>query len=122
MKHVKFLSVLFVSLLATQFSFGQTAIQDSVLVNGNCGMCKKTIEKSAMAAGATTVSWNKTSKYLSMTYDPAKTNSNKIQTAVAKSGYDTQDVKAGDDAYKGLEECCQYDRKNPLLAPKKVNN
>lgn len=119
MKHIKFLTLLFVGMITVQLSFAQNSIQDSVLVNGNCGMCKKTIEKSALTAGATTAFWNKTTKYLKVNYDPAKTNSATIQRAIAKSGYDTQDVKAGDDAYEGLDECCQYDRKNPLLVPKK---
>ena len=113
MKTIKYLSLLFISLIAFQFSNGQT-ISDSVMVNGNCGMCKKTIEKNALAAGAETASWNKTTKFLTVSYDPAKSNTDKIQKSVAKAGYDTQDFKANDKAYKGLEECCQYDRSKDL--------
>ena len=118
MKYIKNLSALFFALFAFQFSFAQSAIQDSIMVNGNCGMCKKTIEKSALAAGATTATWNKTTKFLNVSYDPSKSNSTKIQSAVAESGYDTEDFKASDKAYKGLKECCQYERKE-LNEPKK---
>ena len=63
-----------------------------------------------MAAGAIAANWDKETKILELSYDPAVTNSAKIQTAVAAAGYDTQDVKATDQAYHSLDECCQYDR------------
>lgn len=102
-------------IISLVFAFsGMAAAQDSrtdsVWVNGNCGMCKKTIEKNATAAGATLASWNKTTKYLQLTYDPAKTNPSVIQQAIAKAGYDTQDMKAQEADYLALEGCCQYDR------------
>ena len=118
MKTLKFLSILFISLIAFQFGSAQT-ISDSVMVNGNCGMCKKTIEKNALAAGAETASWDKKTKFLTVSYDPAKSNTDKIQQSVAKAGYDTQDFKGNDKAYKGLEECCQYDRSKDLKVAKK---
>jgi len=30
---------------------------------------------------------------------------------IAAAGYDTRDFRANDEAYKNLEECCQYKRK-----------
>ncbi|MBK7434614.1 MAG: hypothetical protein IPI66_12455 [Chitinophagaceae bacterium] len=54
-------------------------------------MCKKVIEKSAKTAGATAAVWDEDSKELKVTYASNKTNSTKIQQAIAKSGYDTQD-------------------------------
>jgi hypothetical protein len=81
-------------------------------------MCKKHIEKSALEAGATAANWDKKTKFLNISYDPATSNSQKIQAAIAEAGYDTQDVKASDSAYSKLEECCQYDRKE-LKAQKK---
>ncbi|MEO6819713.1 MAG: heavy-metal-associated domain-containing protein [Ginsengibacter sp.] len=118
MKSIKFLGLIFISLIAFQFSNAQT-ISDSVMVNGNCGSCKKTIEKNALAAGAETAFWNKTTKFLTVSYDPAKSNSSKIQQSVANAGYDTQDFKANDKAYKGLDECCQYDRSKDLKVARK---
>jgi hypothetical protein len=63
-----------------------------------------------MKAGATVADWNKKTKFLQISYDPAVTNSAKIQTAIAAAGYDTQDFKASDSAYDKLDDCCQYDR------------
>jgi periplasmic mercuric ion binding protein len=110
MKIIKSFTILFFSILSFQFSSAQTAKSETIKVNGNCGMCKKHIEKSAMEAGATAANWDKKTKFLQISYDPAITNSAKIQTAVAGAGYDTPDFKASDSAYDKLEECCQYDR------------
>ena len=85
--------------------------EETIKVSGNCGTCKKKIEKAATAAGASFASWDKSTKILDVKYDATKTNEKKIQESIAAVGYDTQDVKASDEAYKKLDECCQYDRK-----------
>lgn len=81
-------------------------------------MCKKTIEKSALAAGATTASWDRKAKVLKVDFNASETNNEKIQKAVAASGYDTEKFTAPDEAYAKLHECCLYDRK---AMPKKNN-
>jgi len=111
MKIIKFLSILFFSIISSQFSSAQSVSKfETIKVNGNCNSCKKHIESSAMKAGATVADWNKKTKFLQISYDPAVTNSAKIQTAIAAAGYDTQDFKASDSAYDKLDDCCQYDR------------
>ena len=87
------------------------AKEETIKVSGNCGTCKKKIEKAATAAGATFASWDKTTKVLAVKYDASKTSDKKIEESIAAAGYDTEDVKASDEAYKKLDECCQYDRK-----------
>ncbi|MBL7992327.1 MAG: cation transporter [Candidatus Kapabacteria bacterium] len=86
--------------------------KETVKVWGNCGMCKKTIEKSLKGVeGIESATWNKTTKTLSVSYDDSKITMKKIEEKVAAAGYDTQNVKANDGAYSNLAECCQYDRK-----------
>ncbi len=119
MKFIKFFVILFIGMASAQFAGAQTSIKDSIVVNGNCGMCKKTIEKSATEAGATTAFWDRKAKVLKVDFDSTKTNNETIQKAVAKSGYDTQDFTAPDEAYSNLEACCQYDRKPLKKADKK---
>ena len=119
MKSLKLFITFFVSLFAFQLSQAQTASKTEIItVNGNCGMCKKNIEKNALEAGAATAIWDRKTKFLTVSYDPNTSSPAKIQNAIAESGYDTQDVKASDSAYFKLEECCQYERKE-LKAPKK---
>jgi mercuric ion binding protein len=84
---------------------------DTVKVWGNCEECKGKIEKAATAAGATTANWSDETYLLVVNYDASKTTPLDIQKSVAAVGYDTQDVKAEDAAYKKLPKCCQYDRK-----------
>jgi len=95
----------------TLFSLAQ-AKSDTIKVWGNCGMCKTTIEKAAKKAGAKTASWNEDSKELKVSYAANKTSSAKIQEAIAKSGYDTQDFTAINSAYDNLHGCCKYERKD----------
>jgi len=58
-------------------------------VSGNCGMCKSSIEKAAKTAGATTANWDMDTKILTFMFD-GKTNLDKIETAIAAIGYDTE--------------------------------
>lgn len=112
-----------VLMLALGFGMGQQAIGqsafDSVPVSGNCGMCKKTIETAAKKGGAQTALWSTTDKMLKVSFNSKKTSLARIQEAVAKSGYDTRDVKANDKDYAQLHSCCQYDRKKVDASPAK---
>lgn len=85
---------------------------DTVKVWGNCEECKNKIEKAAETAGAATASWSDETYLLVVNYDAAKTSVLDIEKSIASVGYDTQDVKADDAAYKKLPKCCQYDRKD----------
>ncbi len=90
----------------------QTGLKkDTIKVWGNCGMCKKTIEKAAITGGAKTADWNTETKVLTVAYNAKSTNGKKIQQSVAASGYDTQDFTANNEAYDKLHMCCKYDRK-----------
>lgn len=80
-------------------------------VNGNCGMCKKTIEKAAKKAGATFASWNEETHQLQVKYHASKTSIPVIQKKIAESGYDNVGATAPDAAYDKLHHCCKYERK-----------
>jgi periplasmic mercuric ion binding protein len=79
-------------------------------VNGNCGMCKGNIEKAAKKAGATTASWSEATHVLAVKYNSKKTNTKKLQDAIAKAGYDNIGATAPQSAYDKLHSCCKYDR------------
>lgn len=84
---------------------------DSLKVYGNCGMCKATIEGSLKKKdGVISKKWDKNTKILVVTYNPAKISLQKIADKVASAGYDNELAKAPDEAYKQLHECCQYNR------------
>jgi periplasmic mercuric ion binding protein len=113
MKSLKMIAGILFSLFISNTSFAQKATikKETVKVWGNCGMCKAKIEKAAKSAGATKASWNEDSKMLQVTYNTNKSSTAKIQAAIAKTGYDTQDYTGDNGAYTKLHSCCQYDRK-----------
>jgi len=92
-------------------------------VRGNCGMCKRTIEKAANSVeGVSKAQWSKEQKMIMVSFDSSKTTELAIQKAVAASGYDTENVKGKTEAYNKLPGCCKYDRSmkmNQKVASKK---
>jgi len=95
-------------IIASLFSANaQTATK--LKVSGNCGMCKSSIEKAAKTAGATTANWDMDAKLLTLMFDD-KTNLDKIETAIAAVGYDTEHKTATKATYDALHECCKYER------------
>jgi copper chaperone CopZ len=91
---------------------------ETAKVYGNCGMCKKTIEKAANEKGVVKAEWDVDSNLLTMTYDAEKTNPDAILKKVAYAGYDSDKYKAPTEVYEGLHGCCQYDR--PGESPSKA--
>ncbi len=99
-------------LMALGFSvFAQNVKTEKFKVKGNCGMCETRIEKAANSVdGVTSADWDKETKMIKVTFDPAKTDLHKIHMAIAKAGHDTDMHKASQEAYDKLPGCCKYDR------------
>jgi mercuric ion binding protein len=111
----KLLLVLFVSLIGyaaqAQEKKGKNA-KHEIEVKGNCEMCKKRIEKAAYSvAGVKSAVWSAESQQLKIILNEQKAASLEIEKAVAKVGHDTEHVKATDEDYSNLHDCCSYDRK-----------
>lgn len=87
------------------------AATDTVHIYGNCGMCEKTIEKSAFVKGEAKADWDKGTDLAVLTYDSTKTSVDIILKRIADAGYDNEMYRAPDDVYNNLHGCCQYDRK-----------
>lgn len=88
-----------------------------VEVNGNCDMCKKRIEKAAFAVkGVKSAEWHADDQKLHLILDENKGSVKSVQEAVAKVGHDTkyknEAVKATDEAYENLHNCCVYERQS----------
>lgn len=98
-------------LLALLIPFTLFAAEQSVSlkVAGNCGSCKKKIVKAAESVnGVEDASWDKKTKIFTAKFDDTKTNKEAIVNAILKAGYDVEDKKGDDEAYKNLPDCCQY--------------
>ena len=93
-----------VELMGTETSFG---------VKGNCKMCKKTIETSALNLdGVHKAEWDVQSKQIDLVYDDQLVELMTIHNAIASSGYATDLVDLNQEAYDNLPLCCKYDPEN----------
>lgn len=108
-----FVKIILIAILAFVFTSNTNAQSattktETIKVSGNCDMCKARIEKAAKIDGVSKAEWNKETKLLAVTYNPAKTNTDAIGKKIAAAGHDTEKVKATDTAYDKLPSCCQY--------------
>lgn len=85
--------------------------QDTTIIiktSSECGACKKRIENGmAFEKGVKKATLDVPSKVLTITYDQKKNTPEKLRQAVAKIGYDADEVPADPKAYKKLPKCCQ---------------
>lgn len=121
-------AVMLFSVLTVQSVIGQetsttiTQEEQEELVNatftvyGNCGMCKKRIEKAALSVdGVKEANWDVETKVLSVKFSDITFGKNgysidNVSLKIAEAGHDTQFNKASKDDYNALPGCCQYDR------------
>jgi len=82
-----------------------------VVVNGNCEMCEKRIEKAAFSVkGVKSAEYHIDDHTLHLIINEEKCSVTDVKKAVAKVGHDTDEVKATDEDYAKLHGCCQYER------------
>lgn len=96
----------------------KNAKTETAKVNGNCGMCKRTIEKAGNVKNESQVVWDADNQRASITYDAEKTTVDTVLKRIAQVGYDNEKYLAPDDVYSNLHDCCQYDRKLKQSKPK----
>lgn len=114
MKSLRNMLMAMTVLLSVTFASAQikNAKTETVKIYGNCGMCKKTIEKAAFVKNVATAIWDVDSKMATVTFDSTKTNANDVLKRVANAGYDSEEYAASNAAYNQLPHCCQYERKS----------
>lgn len=83
---------------------------ETIKIYGNCGMCKKTIEKAGNVENIAKVNWDKDTKMATISYDSSKTTLDEILQRIANAGYDSDTFSAPDEVYNNLHGCCQYER------------
>jgi mercuric ion binding protein len=111
MKHLKSMMLLLIATITFTATKAQDTKTETFKVWGNCGMCKKTIEKAAKTDGVEKAEWNRETKIFTLVYNPAVISNEKVQKAIAAVGYDTEKFTGDDKAYEKLPGCCHYERK-----------
>jgi copper chaperone CopZ len=82
----------------------ELTIQSSV----RCGMCQATIQEVLKPLkGVKLIKVDLAKQQIVIRYKNGKADVNEIRQAIARAGYDADDVKADASAYEGLPECCK---------------
>ena len=77
-------------------------------VSGNCGYCKKRIEKAVDLKSVGHAEWNSDTKKMIITYRADKIELETIKEAILAIGHDVEGKLASDEIYQALPACCQY--------------
>lgn len=78
-------------------------------VDGICGMCKTRIETAVgQVAGVEAAEWNVDTRLLSVFVNREDFEEDRLHRAVAEAGHDTKKLRAPEEAYAQLHDCCKY--------------
>lgn len=108
MKHVLTLASLLCVVVFTSLSQHSDIQESRIRVNGICGMCKTRIEKTARIDGVKKAQWSKTTRILTLSYQPSLVTIDSLQRRLASIGHDTERYIAADSVYSSLPSCCRY--------------
>ncbi len=73
-----------------------------------CESCGKRLENAAYGVkGVKRVDLNEAEKSVEVVYNSEKTNPDAIRQAIAKVGFDADDVKGNPEAYAKWDDCCK---------------
>jgi periplasmic mercuric ion binding protein len=95
------------------FFFTLTAYADNdtlrVKTSAVCETCKEALEHNlSFEKGVKSSHLDLDTKIITVVYNNEKTNPEKIKTAIVKTGYDADSLKADERAFKKLPECCKH--------------
>ncbi len=83
--------------------------KESIDVRGNCGMCKKRIEKAAVGTkGVKYANWTAETQQLTLIYNAKKTSTKSVAKNIAAVGHEADSIDASEEAYNALPACCMY--------------
>ena len=110
----KLILILFIGLFSITVSAQEKKSKNknvTFTVAGNCDMCKKRIEKAAYAVkGVKNAEWHSDHQDIHLIIDERKCSAQDVAKAIAKVGHDTEFIKALDQDYENLHNCCFYER------------
>lgn len=86
----------------------------TLIVKGNCGMCKDRIEAAVKESPSANGIWDAETQTLTVEFDGSETNLDEIAKNIAKAGHDNELYEADDQVYESLPGCCLYDRESEL--------
>ncbi len=106
--------ILLALLLASSVAVFAKSVTQKILVKGECGKCKTTIEQGLDIPGVSFAEWNKETKILTIRYNDKKINEDQIHKTISNLGYATGKVAANKVSQSKLDNCCKP--KKPVKA------
>ena len=82
-------------------------ITETILVKGECGMCKEKIEAALDIPGISFAEWDTETKMLTVRYNDKKVSATDIHTTISKLGYATDKMAAEKTGQAALDSCCK---------------
>lgn len=119
--------IIILTVFSISHIYAQTSLDFSkikITVQGACGMCESRIEETALKTpGVVEADWNVDNKILTVTFDPGLFQESVLHQNIAAVGHDTNLIKAQDDIYNQLPQCCLYrSDDNPHKKANKMNS
>jgi hypothetical protein len=108
MKNALILGALLCVALFTSLGQDSDIRESRFRVDGLCGMCKTRIEKTVKIDGVRKAQWSKTTRILTVSYQPSLITVDSLQHRLASVGHDTEQYTAADSVYSSLPGCCHY--------------
>lgn len=87
-------------------------VETKIKTTAQCEMCKERIEKKVNnIKGVKSSDLNLDDKYVTVKFNSEIVNADEIRHAIAKLGYDADEVKKDKNAYSKLPACCKIPSK-----------
>lgn len=85
-----------------------TTVDLDIRTSSVCDMCEKTIEDGLIyEKGVKKVDLDLATNIIHVSYDPKRTDADKLRAAVSKLGYYADDLPGEEKAFRNLPACCQ---------------
>ncbi|MFY9517832.1 MAG: heavy-metal-associated domain-containing protein [Schleiferiaceae bacterium] len=95
-------------LLVSGSAWGQTT-EVTFWVDGVCGMCEKRIETALLnTPGVRFADWSTETHQVKVAYNGKKLTEQRLHEVVAAVGHDTKKLRAKEEDYAKVHECCKY--------------
>ncbi len=83
-------------------------IETEFKVSGVCGMCEERIENALSVKGVKYADWDLDTKVCKVVFNKSKIEESRLHELLTDVGHDTEKLKATDEEYANVHECCKY--------------
>ena len=95
-------------LMVSSSAWAQTS-EVTFWVDGVCGMCEKRIETALLnTPGVRFADWSTETHQVTVAFNRKKLTEQRLHEIVAGVGHDTKKIRAKDEAYAKVHDCCKY--------------